>query len=87
MPLRVALSGATPIAFVSADALLLVVAALAGGGAVLIGILAFRARRRAPPAEVSARRAPSPSSVGLADDPIVAALGVGVEQGERPRKP
>lgn len=83
--MRSALSGATPVAFASIDTVLLVAAGLAGGGAVLIGLIAIRAsRRRPPPIEGSVRRAPSPSSLGLPDDPIVAAIGVGAEDDRRP---
>ena len=56
---RAALSGATPLAFVSADALLIVAAGLAALGAALTVALALRARRRGaepsePPASTSA---------------------------------
>jgi len=58
------------------EALLIAAAALAAGGAVVAGVLAFRGRRRPTDGPGSIRRAPSPSSVGLADDPIVAGMGV-----------
>jgi hypothetical protein len=57
------------------EALLIAAAALAAGGAVVAGVLAFRGRRPTDDPG-SIRRAPSPSSVGLADDPIVAGMGV-----------
>jgi hypothetical protein len=56
------------------ETLLIAAAALAAGGAVVAGVLAFRGRRQAMDNPGSVRRAPSPSSVGLADDPIVAAI-------------
>ena len=58
------------------EALLIAAAALAAGGALVAGVLAFRGRRQTTDDPGSIRRAPSPSSVGLADDPIVAAMGV-----------
>ncbi len=72
--LSAALMGAAPIAFVSAETLLIVGAIVAGAGAVITGVIAFRASRRGPSEEESVRRSPSPSSLGMADDPIVAAL-------------
>jgi hypothetical protein len=65
-----------PIAFVSAETLLIIGAIVAGAGAVITGVMAFRANRRGPSDEESVRRSPSPSpsSLGMADDPIVAAL-------------
>ena len=87
-PMRAALTWGAPIAFVSVDTMLIVAAVLAGGGAVLIGLMAFRAgRRRAPPEAPAVRRAPSPSSLGLADDPIVAAIAVAADESRRPRRP
>lgn len=51
---------------------------------LLAGLASFF-RRRSPP-EAPIRRTPSPASVGLDDDPIVAALvGRPGEQGERGR--
>ena len=44
--MRAALAGAAPIAFVSAEAMLIGAAVLAGGGAVIIGLMAVRAGRR-----------------------------------------
>ena len=74
--LSAALMGATPIAFVSAETLLIFGAIVAGAGAVITGVIAFRASRRGPSEEEAVRRSPSPSpsSLGMADDPIVAAL-------------
>ena len=72
--LSAALMGAAPIAFVSAETFLIVGAIVAGTGAVITGVIGFRASRRASPDEESVRRSPSPSSLGMADDPIVAAL-------------
>ena len=69
--------GATPIAFVSIEALLIVGAIVAGAGAVITGVIAFRmSRGRGRSEEELVRRwpPPSPSSLGMADDPIVAAL-------------
>ena len=62
------------------EGLLIAAAALAAGGAVVAGLLAFRGRRKATEDPGSVRRSPSPSSVGLAEDPIVAAIGL---DGER----
>jgi hypothetical protein len=84
-----ALIGATPIAFVSVEALLVIGASVAAAGAVITGVIAFRATRRGSPDEEAVRRAPSPSSLGMDDDPIVSAL-VGTGGGRRsprPRKP
>jgi hypothetical protein len=74
--LSAALVGAAPLAFVSAETLLIVGAIVAGAGAVITGVMAFRASRRGLSDEESDRRSPSPSptSLGMADDPIVAAL-------------
>jgi hypothetical protein len=83
---RATLSGAMPLAFVSVEALLIVAAGLAALGAALTLALAHRARR--PGSEGSdppRRRAPSPSSLGMADDPIVAAIEAGTDHG-RPRR-
>ena len=83
---RATLSGAMPLAFVSVEGLLIVAAGLAALGAALTVALALRARRKgAEPSEPPRRRAPSPSSLGMADDPIVAAIEAGTEQG-RPRR-
>ncbi len=87
MLVRAALSGAAPLAFVTVEALLLVAAGLAAVGAALTAVLAYRAARgRAEPSEKPLRRGPSPSSVGLADDPIVAAIDAAAEAGRRPRR-
>ena len=87
--LYAALIGATPIAFASVEALLLIGAIVVAAGAVIAGVIAFRASRREPPHEEGVRHAPSPSSLGMADDPIVAALvgTSGDRQSRRPRKP
>jgi hypothetical protein len=72
-----ALMAAAPIAFVSVEALFIVGAIVAGAGAVITGVIAFRtSRRREASDEESVRHSPSPSpsSLGMADDPIVAAL-------------
>jgi hypothetical protein len=56
---------------------------------VITGVIAFWATRRGSPDEEAVRRAPSPSSLGMDDDPIVSAL-VGTSGGrrsQRPRKP
>jgi len=84
-----ALIGATPIAFVSVEALLVIGAIVAAAGAVITGVIAFRATRRGSPDEQAVRHAPSPSSLGMDDDPIVSAL-VGTGGGrrsQRARKP
>jgi hypothetical protein len=84
-----ALMGATPIAFVSVEALLVIGAIVAAAGAVITGVIAFRASRRGSPGEEAVRRAPSPSSLGMDDDPIVAALvgTTGSPRSQRPRNP
>lgn len=78
----------TLVGFVSIESLLLVAAGLAAVGAVLTGVLVVRSGRSRPPADedIARRRAPSPSSVGLADDPIVAAIGIAAQDGRRPRR-
>jgi hypothetical protein len=81
-----ALIAATPMAFVSVEALLVIGAIVAAAGAVITGVIAFRAGRRRPPDEEAVHRAPSPSSLGMADDPIVAAL-VGTTEDRRPKRP
>ena len=68
------------------EALLVAAAAIAAGGAVVAGVLAVRGRRLKTEHPESMRRAPSPSSVGLADDPIVAAMGVDGDQRRRMRQ-
>jgi len=84
-----ALIGATPIAFVSFEALLVIGAIAAAAGAVITGVIAFRASRRGSPDEEAVQRAPSPSSLGMDDDPIVSALvgTSGARRPQRPRKP
>jgi len=83
-----ALIGATPIAFASVETLLVLGAIVAAAGAVITGVLAFRGRRRASPDEEAVRRAPSPSSLGMDDDPIVSALvGTSGRASQHPRKP
>jgi hypothetical protein len=64
------------LAFVPADALLLAAAGLAALGAAVTGAAVLRSRRRrsAGVEDARRRRPPSPSSVGLADDPIVTGL-------------
>ena len=87
--LSAALMGAAPIAFVSVETLLIVGAIVAGAGAVITGVIAFRASRgRGPSEEESVRHSPSPSpsSLGMADDPIVAAL-VAADGNRRSRPP
>lgn len=80
-----ALSGTPPLAFVSVEALL-IVAGLAAVGVALTAVLARRAvRPQAEQSELPRRRAPSPASLGMADDPIVAAIEAGAEKGRRPR--
>jgi hypothetical protein len=54
------------------DGLLLMAAGLGGGG--LLGGGLWLMRRRPPEPEPQIRRGPSPASLGLDDDPIVAAL-------------
>ena len=85
---RAALMGATPVAFVSVEALLVVGAIVAAVGAVITVVIAVRAGRRGSDEE-EARRTPTPSSLGMADDPIVAALvGTnGDRQSKRPAGP
>jgi hypothetical protein len=83
-----ALIGATPIAFVPVEALLVLGAIVAAAGAVITGVIAFRAGRRASPDDEAVRRTPSPSSLGMDDDPIVSALvGTSGRASQRPRKP
>jgi hypothetical protein len=83
---RAALSGATPLAFVWGEALLIVGAGLAALGAALTVMLARRAERQASePRQPLPRRAPSPSSLGLADDPIVAAIEADAAEGRTRR--
>ena len=86
---RAALMGATPMAFVSVEALLVIGAIVAAIGAVITGVIAVRASRRGSPDEGDVRRAPTPSSLGMADDPIVAALvgTPGDPRAKRPRNP
>ena len=84
-PMTHANLGAVPIVFVTVDTLFLVAAGLAAGGAILTGIILVRSRRRrAARDDRGVRRTPSPSSLGLPDDPIVAAL-VGAED-QPPRR-
>ena len=87
MLVRAALSGATPIAFVSVEALLIVAACLAAVGALLTAWLATRPARPGSPADDGEvrRRAPSPASVGLDEDPIVASLGIGDREARGPK--
>ncbi len=54
------------------DGLLLMAAGLGGGA--LLGAGLWLVRRRPPEPEPQIRRGPSPASLGLDDDPIVAAL-------------
>jgi hypothetical protein len=84
--LHMALMGATPTAFVFVEALLIVGAIVAAAGAVITAVIAVRAGRRGSPDEEPARRAPSHSSLGMDDDPIVAAL-VGTDRERRSRFP
>jgi hypothetical protein len=82
-----ALSGTMPLAFVSGEALLIAAAGLAALGAALTVVIARRADRQKPESrEHVHRRAPSPSSLGMADDPIVAAIEAGAEQGAPSRR-
>jgi hypothetical protein len=81
---RAALMGATPIAYVSVEALL-VGAIVAAVGAVITAAIAVRASGRGSPDEGDRRRAPTPSSLGMADDPIVASL-VGTRGDQRPKR-
>jgi hypothetical protein len=86
---RLTLIGAMPMAFVSVEALLIVGALVAAAGAVITGVIAVRAGRRGSLEEELPRRAPSRSSLGMDDDPIVAALvGTDRDRSSRfPRKP
>ena len=85
--MRAALSGATPLAFVSIEVLLIAAAALAGLGAALTVALVRRAgRNHAEASEQPRRRAPSPSSLGMDDDPIVAAIEAGADKGRPSRR-
>jgi hypothetical protein len=70
---------AVTLAFVTSEAVPFVVAGLAAIGAALAGVVVLRRARRpnADAADEARRRAPSPSSVGLEEDPIVAALRAG----------
>ncbi len=84
--LGAALSGATPLAFVSAEVLLVVAAGLAALGAALTIALVRRAgRKEAERTEQPRRRAPSPASLGMAEDPIVAAIEADAAEGKRKR--
>ena len=69
-------ASAASLAFVTIELVVMAAAGLAAVGAALTGIVVLRSARRRPADAVDAarRRAPSPASVGLADDPIVAAL-------------
>ena len=74
------LQGTAPLAFLSVEALLIAAAGLAAVGASLTVALAYRARRQGTErSEHPRRRAPSPSSLGMADDPIIAAIEAGAE--------
>lgn len=85
--LHAAHSVAAPLAFVTVESLLIVSAALAAVGAALTAVLAYRAARgRGEREEPPRRRAPSPSSLGMADDPIVAAIDAAAERGGRRRR-
>lgn len=77
--IHAALSGGTPVAFASIEALLIVAAGLAVVGALLTAWLVVRPDRRRPPGgeDDEVRRSPSPASLGVDEDPIVAALGIG----------
>jgi hypothetical protein len=88
MIVRAALSGTAPVAFVSVEALLIVAACLAAVGALLTAWLVARPGRGDPPADDDEvrRRAPSPASVGLDEDPIVAALGIGDREARGPKR-
>jgi len=87
--LHLTLIGPTPMAFISVEALLIVGALVAAAGAVITGVIAVRASRRGSLEEQVPRRAPSRSSLGMDDDPIVAALvGTDRDRSSRfPRKP
>jgi hypothetical protein len=78
--------GAT-LAFVTVEALPFVAAGLAALAAAIAGVVVFRKARRPRPSADTAderrRRAPSPASVGLDDDPIVAALRAGKGRARR----
>jgi hypothetical protein len=64
---------AAPAATSGLDGLLFLAVGIAGG--LLLGaVIASLTRRRPAAAEERARRAPSPASLGLDEDPIVAAL-------------
>jgi hypothetical protein len=87
--LRLTLIGATPMAFISVEALLIVGAFVAAAGAVITGVIAVRASRRGSLEEEVPRRSPSRSSLAMDDDTIVAALvGTDRDRSSRfPRKP
>jgi hypothetical protein len=87
--LHLTLIGATPMAFISVEALLIIGALVAAASAVITGVIAVRASRRGSLEEEVPRRAPSRSSLGMDDDPIVAALvGTDRDRSSRfPRKP
>lgn len=79
--LGAALSETTPFGFVTVEALLLVAGGLAAIGAVLtvFAIVRSRRTRRQEHGPEGRRRAPTPASLGLDDDPIVAAI-VGADE-------
>lgn len=86
-----ALTGAPPLAFATADALVvaLIVGVGAGAGLVARAVTArvVRHRRGAAHSLADAERRPiQPSRVGLAEDPIVTALGVGGDEAVRARR-
>jgi len=87
-----ALTGAPPFAFAAEDALLvtlLVGLGAAVGMAVGAGAIWLRRRRRdavKPPPDDVQRRPIRPSRVGLTEDPIVVALGIGPDEAETARR-
>lgn len=84
--LGAALSETTPFGFVSVEALLLAAGGLAAVGAMLTVFSVVRSRRTRRPEHGSEgrRRAPTPASLGLDDDPIVAAIVSADEPGRLP---
>lgn len=81
------LAGAVPVAFVTVESLLIVAAGLAAVGAALTAVLGYRAHReRGQRKDPARRRVPSPSSLGMADDPIVAAIEAAARDRARRRR-
>jgi hypothetical protein len=83
-----ALPGAPPFAFAAEDALLVTLLVGLGAAVGAGGTWLLRRRREAvrPPPDDVERRPIRPSRVELTEDPIVVALGIGLDQAERARR-